>query len=75
MTSASFTSSRVARNASTNSCGRSEMKPTVSDRMQGRPSGSFRVRKVGSKVANSMSWATTSDAVSRLNRVDLPALV
>ncbi len=40
-TSASCTSSRVARKASTSSCGRSEMKPTVSDRIAGRPSGSF----------------------------------
>ena len=75
MMSASFTSSSVARNASTSSCGRLEMKPTVSDRIAGRPPGSLRRRMVGSSVANSMSLATTSDWVSRLKRVDLPALV
>ena len=51
------------------------MKPTVSDRIAGRPSGSFIARSVGSSVANSMSSASTSASVSRLNSVDLPALV
>jgi hypothetical protein len=64
---------QVARKAATSSCGRSEMKPTVSDRIAGRPSGSFRVRRVGSSVANSMSSATTWAWVRRLNSVDLPA--
>ena len=55
--------------------GRSEMKPTVSDRIAEPPCGSLIRRMVGSRVANSMSAATTSARVSRLNRVDLPAFV
>ena len=73
--SASSTSSSVARNAATSWCGRSEMKPTVSDRIARRPPGSSIARIVGSSVANSMSLASTSEPVSRLNSVDLPALV
>ena len=51
------------------------MKPTVSDRIAVRPDGSASRRMVGSRVANSMSSAITADRVSRLNSVDLPALV
>ena len=53
--SASTTSSSVARKAATRCVGRSEMKPTVSDRMTGVPCGSRTRRSVGSSVANSMS--------------------
>ena len=73
--SASVTSSSVARKAATRWVGRSEMKPTVSDRIAWRPDGKPRRRIVGSSVANSMSPATTDERVSRLNRVDFPALV
>jgi hypothetical protein len=55
--------------------GRSEMKPTVSDRITSVPSGSFTARMVGSSVAKSMSLAITSAPVRRLKSVDLPALV
>ena len=40
--------------------GRSEMKPTVSDRIAEPPCGSLISRMVGSRVANSMSAAITS---------------
>ena len=62
MTSASITSSSVARNAATSMVGRSEMKPTVSDRIALVPCGSSIARKVGSRVANSMSASSTSGA-------------
>ena len=75
MTSAARTSSSVARNAEISMVGRSEMKPTVSERIAAPPCGSFISRIVGSSVANSMSAATTSARVRRLNSVDLPALV
>ncbi len=55
--------------------GKSEMKPTVSDRIAEPPWGSLMRRMVGSSVANSMSAAITSARVSRLNRVDFPAFV
>ncbi len=45
MTSASITSSSVARNAATSMVGRSEMKPTVSDRMTRAPCGRASARK------------------------------
>ena len=51
------------------------MKPTVSDMMTLRPEGSVMPRIVGSSVANSMSLASTSAPVIRLNSVDFPALV
>jgi hypothetical protein len=51
------------------------MKPTVSDRITLRPEGSVTPRIVGSSVAKSMSLASTSAPVMRLNSVDLPALV
>ena len=75
MRSASVTSSSVARKAATSCVGRSEMKPTVSDRIALRPDGSSICRTVGSSVANSWSAATTEARVKRLNRVDFPALV
>jgi hypothetical protein len=55
--------------------GKSEMKPTVSDRITVSPCGSLIAREVGSRVANSMFSASTSAAVRRLKSVDLPALV
>ena len=45
ITSASITSSSVARNAATSMVGRSEMKPTVSDRMIFMPPGNCTARK------------------------------
>ena len=73
--SASMTSSSVARNAATSIVGRSEMNPTVSDKMMRRALGSFTSRIVGSSVANTWSMASTPAPVMRLNSVDLPALV
>jgi len=55
--------------------GRSEMKPTVSDRMICAPCGRLTARNVGSSVANSLSADSTLALVSWLNSVDLPALV
>ena len=75
MRSASTTSSSVARKAATSVVGRSEMKPTVSDRMMRRPLASFTSRMVGSSVSNTWSRAVTEAPVRRLNSVDLPALV
>ena len=61
MRSASITSSSVARKAATSIVGRSEMKPTVSDRITLRAVRQRRSRaSVGSSVANSMSSASTS---------------
>src|SRR5216683_1760372 len=57
MMSASVTSSSVARKAATRWIGRSEMKPTVSERIACFPEGRPRRRIVGSRVANSMSAA------------------
>jgi len=57
MTSASSTSSSVARNAATSWVGRLEMKPTVSDSIALPPCGKLSARNVGSSVANSMSAA------------------
>ena len=51
------------------------MKPTVSERMALAPEGSAMRRMVGSRVAKSWSRATTAAPVTRLKRVDLPALV
>ena len=75
MRSADTTSSSVARKAATSWVGRSEMKPTVSDRIALSKPGSRISRIVGSSVANSRFSANTLRPVSRLNRVDLPALV
>ena len=68
MTSASATSSSVARNASTSSCGSSLMKPTVSDRMTRRPDGRRSPRMVGSSVANSWSRARHLGAGQRVEQ-------
>ena len=75
MTSASRTSSSVARKDIISSCGRSEMTPTVSDKMTSRPPGSLMRRMVGSSVANSRFSANTPAEDRQLNKVDLPALV
>ena len=72
---ASETSSSVARNAFTSVVGRLRMKPTVSLSRAFRREGSRMARTVGSRVANSRSSASTPAPVSRLNSVDLPALV
>ncbi len=50
-------------------------KPTVSDNIALPPCGNVNARNVGSSVANNISAACTSARVSRLNSVDLPALV
>ncbi len=70
-----MTSSSVARNAATRVVGRSEMKPTVSDRIRRRPLSSRTSRMVGSSVTKTWSCAATAAPVSRLKSVDLPALV
>ena len=76
MTSASITSSSVARKAATSMVGRSEMKPTVSDRIDARA-----VRQIDGAHASGRASRTACrrqharPAVSRLNSVDLPALV
>jgi hypothetical protein len=53
------TSSSVARNAAISSVGRSETKPTVSDRIALSNPGTFTLRIVGSRVAKSMFSAST----------------
>jgi hypothetical protein len=73
--SAWSTSSSVARKAAISVVGRSEMKPTVSDRTAFEPPGSGKALMVGSSVANSVPSASTEAPVSTLNSVDLPALV
>ena len=73
--SASASSSRVARNASTRSGGRSRMKPTVSVSTTSRSRGKRKRRLMGSRVANSLFSATASPRVRALSKVDLPALV
>ena len=75
MMSAAKTSSSVARNEATSSVGKFEIKPTVSDIITSGPVSSSTRRIVGSKVAKSISFATTLAPVSRLNSVDFPALV
>src|SRR5204863_6791401 len=72
---ARWTSSRVARNADTNVCGRLRMNPTVSDSSTFLFEGNSTARIVGSSVANIFEEASTPDCVSALNKVDLPALV
>ena len=66
--SASVTSSRVERNASTRSCGSLPTNPTVSVTVQRRPPGSFSRRTVGSRVANSWSATRTSAPVRRVQQ-------
>ena len=68
-------SSRVERNASTRSWGRCRTKPTVSVRVNTRPSRVWVRRVVGSKVANRASSTRTPAPVSLFNNEDLPALV
>ena len=70
-----YTGSGDGAIAATRSVGRSDMNPTVSDRMISRPEASRTFRMVGSRVANNMSRANTSARVKRLNKVDLPAFV
>jgi len=65
----------VARKAAISSVGRSEMKPTVSESRTLRFDGSVTERMVGSRVANICDEAYTSDFVTTLNRVLLPAFV
>ena len=73
--SAAFTSSRVARNAATSWVGKSDTKPTVSDKIALSTPGRLICRIVGSSVAKSKSSAITVAPVMRLNNVDFPALV
>ena len=72
---ASMTSSSVARKDFTSVVGRLRMKPTVSLSSAFRLLGSVTARTVGSKVANIFASVSTPAPVSRLNSVDLPALV
>src|SRR5216683_2651649 len=51
------------------------MKPTVSVIITSRSRGKRKRRLVGSSVANSLSSTNTSELVSALRSVDLPALV
>ena len=73
--SAETTSSSVALNAATSCVGRSDTKPTVSDRIAWSMPGRSIRRSVGSSVAKSRFSAMTSAPVNRLKSVDLPALV
>ena len=76
MRSASTTSSSVARKAATSVVGRSEMKPTVSDRMMRRPLGKLHLAHGGiERLEHLVLGATTDAPVRRLKSVDLPALV
>src|SRR5487761_1644985 len=72
--SACATSSSVARNASTSWCGRCRTKPTVSVSVNCLPPGVRAWRTAESSVANSESATSTPDPVSRLSRLDLPAV-
>src|SRR6266566_2684131 len=67
MTSASVTSSRVARKAATRSVGSFWMKPTVSVSRSPRPVCRSRRRVVGSRVANSFcsAWARPRERVEQ----------
>ncbi len=56
-------------------CGRSRMKPTVSESTTGFAGGSQMRRVVVSSVAKSWSAAYALALVSALKSVDLPALV
>ncbi len=51
------------------------MKPTVSVMITSRSRGKRRRRLVGSRVAKSLSSASTDEPVSALSSVDLPAFV
>mmetsp|Transcript_17835 Transcript_17835/g.41146 ORF Transcript_17835/g.41146 Transcript_17835/m.41146 type:complete len:233 (-) Transcript_17835:4-702(-) len=77
-TSASSTSSNVARNAATRFVGNFWMKPTVSVKRNSGcvdSPGSLTFRVVGSNVANSMLSAITPALVKLLRTLDFPALV
>ena len=74
--SASSTSSSVARKAATSWCGRSEMKPTVSDRIDPPPAGQLdRAHRRVERGEEHVLRQRPPAPVSRLNSVDLPALV
>ena len=73
--SASVTSSRVERNASTSWWGRWRTNPTVSASVYTRPSLVCALRTVGSSVANSELSTRTPAPVRRFIRLDLPAFV
>ena len=73
--SAPITSSSVARNAATRSCGNRSIKPTVSATSNRRASGSFIGRTSGSSVANTAADGCGPPRVNRLNTVVLPAFV
>ena len=73
--SAYSNSSSVALNASTSWWGSLRMNPTVSEITTSSVSLTVRRRLVVSSVSNSRLLAGMSAPVSRLSRVDLPALV
>ena len=74
--SASTASFSVARNAATRSCGRSRMKPTVSDSTIGVRAGQRRAGAASCRASRRAGRRRRRCApVSRLNSVDLPALV
>ena len=73
--SASRTSSRVERKASTSWWGSLRTKPTVSERRTVSPPGRARRRVRGSRVEKGRLSTRTPASVRRLSRVDLPALV
>jgi hypothetical protein len=66
---------RVERNASTSWVGSARTNPTVSERVNSRPSAVSALRTVGSSVAKSWLSTRTPAPVSRLSNEDLPALV
>mmetsp|Transcript_18724 Transcript_18724/g.31455 ORF Transcript_18724/g.31455 Transcript_18724/m.31455 type:complete len:208 (-) Transcript_18724:173-796(-) len=74
-TAASATSSSVALKAATSCVGSFEMNPTVSDTSTSLPAGRVSLLVVGSRVAKSLSSASTWALVRLLRSVDLPALV
>ena len=73
--SAAKTSSKVALKAAINSVGRSDINPTVSERITFIPLLSSRARILGSSVANSIFSEKTFAPVNKLNKVDFPAFV
>ena len=73
--SESPTSSSVERNASTSWVGRWRTKPTVSAKVNSRPSGVLARRTVGSSVANRAFSTRTPAPVRRFSSEDFPALV
>ena len=58
----------MARKAATNSVGRLEMKPTVSDIRMDSPDGKLTSRMVGSSVAKSWSCAITCALVRQIEQ-------